>query len=153
MWPWPRPTFAPSGILIHPAVWPQQTWTENWGGGCDPLGGGDLSPHLAQYGHGPGSLPKRDTALPIFGPCLPWLNGWIDEDATWYGSRPRPRPHCVRRGPSSPHERGTVVPPLFGPYTLWSRSPISATAELLFETWRRADETKRDVAEVGLASV
>jgi len=25
----PRPTSLPSGILIHPAVWPQQTWTEN----------------------------------------------------------------------------------------------------------------------------
>jgi len=21
----------PSGILIHPAVWPQQTWAKNWG--------------------------------------------------------------------------------------------------------------------------
>jgi len=39
---------------------------------------------------------------PVFGPCLLWPNGWMDEDATWYGSRPRPMPHCVRRGPSSP---------------------------------------------------
>jgi len=31
MLPGPRPTIVPSGILIHPAVWPQQTWTENWG--------------------------------------------------------------------------------------------------------------------------
>jgi len=31
MWPGPRPTFVPSGMLIHPPVWPQQTWTENWG--------------------------------------------------------------------------------------------------------------------------
>jgi len=29
--PGPRFTFVPSGILIHPAVWPQQTWAENWG--------------------------------------------------------------------------------------------------------------------------
>ena len=27
MWP----TFVPNGILIHPAVWPQQTWAEKWG--------------------------------------------------------------------------------------------------------------------------
>jgi len=27
----PRPTSIPSGILIHAAVWPQQTWAENWG--------------------------------------------------------------------------------------------------------------------------
>jgi len=26
MWPGPRPTFVPSGTLIHLVVWPQQTW-------------------------------------------------------------------------------------------------------------------------------
>ena len=36
-----RPTFVPGNILIHQAVWPQQTWTENWGvplfeGGAGP---------------------------------------------------------------------------------------------------------------------
>ena len=31
MWPRPRLTCAPSGILIHPAVWLQQTWAKNWG--------------------------------------------------------------------------------------------------------------------------
>jgi len=45
----------------------------------------------------------------IFGPCLLWPNGWMDEDAAWYGSRSRPRPHCTRRGPRS-RERGTAVP-------------------------------------------
>ena len=59
-----------------------------------------------------------------------WPNGWMDEDATWYGSRPRPRPHCIRRGPSS--TRKGQQPPLFGPCLLWPRSPISAIAELLF---------------------
>ena len=39
MWPGPRPTFVPSGILIHPAVWPQRTWAENWG--LCPLRGGE----------------------------------------------------------------------------------------------------------------
>ena len=28
MWPWPRPTCIPSGILIHPAVRPQYTVTD-----------------------------------------------------------------------------------------------------------------------------
>jgi len=37
LWPGPRPTFVPSGVLIHPAVWPQQTWAENWD--AVPLGG------------------------------------------------------------------------------------------------------------------
>ena len=31
MWPGPRPTSTPNAILIHPAVWPQQTWAENCG--------------------------------------------------------------------------------------------------------------------------
>ena len=25
MWPWPRPTSVPSGMLIHPTVWPENT--------------------------------------------------------------------------------------------------------------------------------
>ena len=37
---------------------------------------------------------------------LLWLNGWMDQDATWYGDRPRPRPHCARWGPSSPTQKG-----------------------------------------------
>ena len=28
------------------------------------------------------TLPKG-TQPPIFGPCLLWPNGWMDEDATW----------------------------------------------------------------------
>jgi len=31
----------------------------------------------------------QGTQPPIFGPCLLWPNGWIDQDATWYGDRPR----------------------------------------------------------------
>jgi len=38
---------------------------------------------------------------PVFGPCSLRPNGWMDEDATWYGSRPRPRPHCIKLAPSS----------------------------------------------------
>jgi len=34
---------------------------------------------------------ERGTAAPLFGPCLLWPNGWMDQDATWYGDRPRPR--------------------------------------------------------------
>jgi len=66
----------------------------------------------------------------LFGPCLLWPNGWMDEDATWYGSRPRPRPHCIRRVPAL--RETAQQPPSFRPYLLWPRWPISATAELLF---------------------
>ena len=43
-----------------------------------------------------------------------WPNGWVDQDATWYGDRPRHRRHCVRWGPSSPKERAQQLS-LFGP--------------------------------------
>ena len=75
-------------------------------------------------------LPQKGTEPPIFGPCILWPNGWM-EDATWYGSRPRPRPLCIRQVPSYRRKRHSS-PPLFGPCLLWQRSPISATAELLF---------------------
>ena len=67
---------------------------------------------------GDSAIPRKKAhpPLPIFGPCLLWPNGWMDEDAAWYGSRPRPRPHCTRRGPSS-RERGTAAPS-FGPMSI-----------------------------------
>ena len=58
-------------------------------------------------------LPKRGGASPIFGPCLLWPNGWMDQDATWYRRRPRPRQHCVRWGLSSPPKKGAEPPPQF----------------------------------------
>jgi len=45
--PGPRSTLIPSGILVHPAVWPQSTSAKNWG--CAPLGEEELDPHLTQY--------------------------------------------------------------------------------------------------------
>ena len=56
--------------------------------------------------------PKRGTVPPVFSSCLLWSNGWMDEDATWYGSRPWPRPHCIRWGPSS-LQKGHSSPLLF----------------------------------------
>jgi len=55
-------------------------------------------------------LPPQRGTPPVFGSCLFWPNAWMDEDTTWYGSGLRPRPHCVRRGPSSP-VRGAQQPP------------------------------------------
>jgi len=45
--------------------------------------------------------PKRGRSpSPIFGPFLLCTNGWMHQDATWYGGRPQPRRICVRWGPS-----------------------------------------------------
>ena len=49
---------------------------------------------------------RLDQEPPIFGPCLLWPNGWMDQDATWYGGRPLPKRHCVTWGPSSPPKNG-----------------------------------------------
>jgi len=58
-----------------------------------------------------------------------WPNGWIDQDATWYGDRPRPRQHCDRWRPSSPPtERGTAPPPSAHACLVAKWSPISATS-------------------------
>ena len=47
-----------------------------------------------------------------------WPNGWMDQYETWHAGRPRPWPHSVRWGPSSPPKKG-AEPPIFGPYLLW----------------------------------
>ena len=79
------------------------------------------------------SLPYiRDRSCPIR-PCLSvcnvgvlWPSGWMDQDATWYGGRPRPKRHCVRWGPSSPTEMGTAVPaPLFSPFCFGTVAHLS----------------------------
>jgi len=38
MWPGPRSNYVPSGILIYPAVWPEQTSAKKWGC-CAPFRG------------------------------------------------------------------------------------------------------------------
>jgi len=37
----------------------------------------------------PAAPPVKEAEPPIFGPCLLRPNGCMDEDATWYGGRPR----------------------------------------------------------------
>jgi len=47
MWPRPRPTSVPSGILIHTAIWHNRHGRKI--GGCAPFAG-ELGPHLTQCG-------------------------------------------------------------------------------------------------------
>jgi len=63
-----------------------------------------------------------------------WPNGWMDQDATWYGGSPRPRRHCVRWGVTQlPPRKGTQQPhslPLhiahvyYGQTAGWIRIPL-----------------------------
>jgi len=70
-----------------------------------------------ELGLGPGNFvlegdpvppsPKGGGGVPqIFGPCLLWSNGFMDEAGTWHGGRPQPRRLSVRWGPSTPPEKG-----------------------------------------------
>jgi len=77
--------------------------------------------HLAWRWARSSPTPKRGQSPPILGQFLFWPNGLMHQDATWYGSRPRPTPtrHCVRYGPSSPPLKGHSLPPIFGQCPLW----------------------------------
>ena len=49
------------------------------------------------------ALCYRNVVLSCLSVCnvgLLWPNGWMDQDETWHGDRPRSRPHCVRWEPS-----------------------------------------------------
>jgi len=67
--------------VVHPQKWPTR-------------GRSVLKMKLGmQVGFGPGHIVLDATQLPllqrgtapIFGPYLLWPNGWMDQDATWYG--------------------------------------------------------------------
>jgi len=83
-------------------------------------------------------FPKKGGTGPIFGPCLLWPNGCMHQDATWFGGRPRPRPHCVLDGDQASlpqkNKRGHSPPPtsFHSMSVVAKRSPISATAEHLW---------------------
>jgi len=112
-----------------------QPWHIVLDGDPAPLPKGAQPPFFDPYLLWPnGSPEKRLQPPPNFCPCLVHgqTAGWMK---TSLGTKVDLGPgHTVLDGdppPSSPRERGTAVPLLFGPCLLWPRSPISATAELL----------------------
>jgi len=66
----------------------------------------------------PAPLPKKGQP-PIFGPFLLSLNGWMDQDDTWYGGISLSAGDCVRWGPSFPSPKGAQSP-IFGQCPLWA---------------------------------
>jgi len=77
-WPGLRPTSLPSGILIHPAVSPQQAWAEDWKGRLCTFGERELDPHLTQCGLGPRptSLPSGILIHSAIWPQQAWAENW-----------------------------------------------------------------------------
>ena len=58
-----------------------------------------------------------------------WPNGWMDRDETWHAGRPRPWPHFIGWGPSSPSPKGHSLPPIsahicFGQMAGWIKMPL-----------------------------
>jgi len=102
---------------------------------CGQTAGWIRMPFGMEVGLGPGHIMlDGDPATPPqkgpqFSAHVCCANGWVDQDAIWYGGRPRPRRHSVRWGSSCP-QRGTD--PSFQLMSVVAKlSPISATAELL----------------------
>ena len=86
----------------------------------------------------PASLHKRGRSPPpqIFGPCLLWLDGLMDEAGTWHKGRPQPRRLCVRCGPSPLPQKGAEHPPQFsahfycGQTAGWNKMPLGTKVGL-----------------------
>jgi len=58
-----------------------------------------------------------------------WPNAWMDQDESWRAGRPRPWPHCVRWGPSSPSPTGGGAPQFLahiccGQMAGWIKMPV-----------------------------
>jgi len=56
---------------------------------------------------------------PVFGPCLLWPNGWMDQDGTWHEGRPRPIHSALDGDPARPA-------PIFGPCLVWQNGWMDA---------------------------
>jgi len=65
-WPGQRPISVPSGILIHQAIWPQQTWAKNWEGAV-PFSGGAGSPSNTMW---PGPRPITTPSFILIHPTV-----------------------------------------------------------------------------------
>ena len=78
-------------------------------------------------------LPAKGAQPPIFGPCLLWPNGRMDQDATWFGGRPQPWPHYVRWGPSPPtgHSPSFLARVFSGQTTGWIKMPLGTEVGLV----------------------
>jgi len=83
---------------------------------------------------GPALLPRKGAEPPDFGPILLRPNGWMNQDATWYGGRPQPRRLCVGWG-SNPPQIGGGAPQFSahvhcGQTAAWIKMPLGVKVGL-----------------------
>jgi len=88
------PISIPSGILIHPAIWPQQIWAENWG--CPFRGRGARYPSNTMWPWPtPTCMPSFILIHPTFGQSTPTSqrdrqdNGPIAQGEPFYKESPK----------------------------------------------------------------
>ena len=82
----------------------------------------DLGPgHIVLDGD---PAPPKGVQPPILGPYLLWPHGWMDQDATLYGGRPRLGDIVLDGNPAPPPQIGAETSPIFGPYLLWSNGSM-----------------------------
>jgi len=66
-------------------------------------------PHCVRWGpSSPRQKKQKLNSSPTFRP-MSWSNGWMHQDGTTCGGRPRPRRHCVTWGHSSPQKGDTAA--------------------------------------------
>ena len=98
-----RPTTIPSGILIHPAIWTQQIWAENWGGAVPLWRKGSSPPNTMWPGPRPTCMPSFILIHPTVWPQYTTArdrqdrNGLIAQGEPFYKRSPRNPPvtSCV----------------------------------------------------------
>ena len=75
--------------------------------------------------------PKRGRSPPIFGPSLLWPNGWMHQDATGNGGRPRPtvRDIVYDVDPATPRKMAHPPHPIFAPCLLWLNGWLDEDAD------------------------
>jgi len=89
-----------------------------------------LGPGHIVLGVDPAPPPQRGRATLLnFRPISLWPNGWMNQDATWYGGRPQPRGLFVLDGhPARSPKRGGA--PQFSPHVccgqtlVWTKMPL-----------------------------
>jgi len=111
-----------SAHVLRPSGWMHQgaTWCED-----RPR----PRPHCVRWR--PNS-PTGAQQPPIFWPILMWLNGWVDQDATWYEVGLGPGYIVLDDEPAPPpQKRGTQQPPPFGRCLLW---PNGRPSQLLLSS-------------------
>ena len=117
--PGPRSASIPSDILIHPAVWPQQTWAENWGLLCPFLGGAGSPCNTMWPGPKPTPVPSGIWIHAAIWPQYMSQNWGCCASLFWGWSGLRSK--TMSPGPSSTSvQSGILIHPAVWPEQTWA---------------------------------